>query len=373
MVFSQQVINKLLQEIEQNEELKHRMLGRMLSDIKHRHKRLDQLNRMWKSLPEGIQKSESLSNHLTSFHDGNFRGALGNLITGWVLSQYIKNLKYEPLIAGRTPDFYARTQYTSFFVEAFYMSQEIIMRQFDDNMSRFLDELKTIKGEFFIFLQGTPVPNDQGNFNGMGEALLSYVANLGDWHSSKRAIHKISHNGAFIKFTLHPRANKGLVYMGATLGFATGDPNPNRFIRRLQKKLDNYPFPIVISSILESSIIMDPKSLYYTLIGQPIYTIPVPDYDTPIDADNIKATPSNSQDGFWGQKNSNFGINLRIHAVLFIRVIFNHDHTFSLALHIAENPYLRIGLRNVFREIPDIFVPSSNTPGPKQKPLILSP
>lgn len=159
--------------------------------------------------------------------------------------------------------------------------------------------------------------------------------------------HTIRNGNALVRFSATKGQEIGPVLAGWIGGIQSGDKNSQKLTNSINKKKDKYSFPHVQICIADSSIFSSTDTLIKTLIG---------DRQLYFDKKTFEQTGSGfTNDGFWGQKNSDFVNNLHVQGLVFITRKITEANELQLCLSLAENYHLKSGLNNIFKDIPCIF------------------
>jgi hypothetical protein len=310
------------------------------------------LNGIFNRLPEAMRKNQRFLNSITSDRDEIFRGAFGEMITAYILGLYSHEIQFEPKINTddssqkiQTPDFRASFSGNEFIVESFFVGQGEQKKQYDKLYNQVSAELKGIKSNKFISMMGLPIPDRNGGFHGLRNAVQSFLDSLENTEKDLPHI-IVSKNDARIILKVSFSDEIREIGLSAVAGGFRGDSVSEVLERAILKKIDKYKFPFIASC---TSFVWDHagfETLMRALIGRPAIQVVV-------NAKSLEPIDTNTYDGVWGVLNRRLNKHHFLLGVLYTIVTPKSD---GLVFHIgyASNPHLE-PKNELFHNIPDIM------------------
>jgi len=308
--------------------------------------KIEQLRRMWRQLPENIKADKDLFKSLHSTKDGQFQGAISELISGWVLKNYFQKVLKDVNIAKYTPDFMGINENHKLLFETFTLGQGYEDKKSDQLMKKLRKELNPIVSQIGIFLVGRIYPNKKGNFDGMKDAVESYLTTI---DPNDDGDHEIEVSEAKISFSAYNQGTSGKILHGRSMGVSSGDAYAEKLLRSTIKKKDKYNFPHLEICVSESIIGLTDKSIEKALIG---------DRRVYFDRETHGQIGSDfSNDGFWGIQNPDLDKNLHVQGFIFIWQQHLENNEMQLKVGFVDNFQVSASppLSEIFNDIPNIF------------------
>lgn len=306
------------------------------------------LNKLVADLPPEVKRDPQFLSRITSVRDDDFRGALGELVTHYVLKRTKAKPYWGPKIGRKTPDFFCESENHSFPTEVFCIgpTKEEEGRYLKSSMLS--KELISVRSKFKIFVQGQACLDNTGNLHGLGKSLGNFLKSKRKFNP--KDVHRISTPaGASLRFTVHSSKKRGPVVWGSLETGWRGDKYSDLILNNLKGKVDNYRFPFVASCVVGPNSRANLEDLLEALIGGAAVSISI-DLNNP--SAKGKTAPTNTYLGFWGFKNKEFERHHLVQGVLFI-FLSNAEPGLSLHCYFVENPYFKNRLHEVFEPLPD--------------------
>jgi hypothetical protein len=325
------------------------------TDIDYYMPKINQLQRMWNSLPENVQESAEFFNDLHSNKDGQFRGGVAELISAWVLSNYFNDVHTGFEIGNQKPDFIAYSKRHSYIFETYCIGKTYDEIKKDKAMLKLHEELDEVESNYCVWIEGAPKPNNAGNFQGMKVIFSEFLDNLNE---DTDEMFELSHNGASFSFSTK-RYEEKFKGISGWIGGVSSDNRSDKLKDKFISKKNKYFYPHTQICVADSALDLSQDRVVKALIGNTAIQF---------DRNNLEYSQTvNSQDSLWGIKNPNLAKNLHVQGVLIIAQRHLDSCEFELLISLAQNYHLKSGLDIIFKDVPDIFSQDG------YQPLVLKP
>lgn len=343
---------------------KDSFLLRLAKSRQHEKPFINSLNRMIAKLPKEIKSDAEFLSRITSVRDEDFRGALGELITYYILKTCRTDPIWKPQIGPRTPDFFCEMKYRSFAVETFSIGLTKDEEEQRQTYNAIHQELRKVESKFKIFIQGSPRPDSSGNFHGLGKALKKFLKSKRKY--GERAIFSVvTPAGASMRFHVQRTEKFGKVFWGSISDKHHWDKYSDLIENGLMAKAKKYKFPFVASCVVGPNSRASLEDLLGAIIGHPAMSVTIHHQEP----EKLTTVATNTYQGFWGHKNKDFERHHLVQGILFVQPVL-HGAGLSLHSYFIENPYFRSDLQKVFKNLPNPLKPKRKIPSTEVKAFI---